>query len=145
MYAEKGEGGRSQRAVEYHLTLIHLFMPQSINSFVSPLGFCREVAQPGRASEFARMTGRRRRCRSLPMVGIILACSGDNRNRTVAGSNPALPTKNLAKNALVLGCFQLLRRYKDCSDTAFFRDFIFSFTPSANRIGCGFLWRHLRI
>src|SRR5512139_1270139 len=67
-------------------------MPKSVNSFVSLLGFVREVAQPGRALESTNKLGRRRRCRGLPTVGFILACLG-HRYRAVAGSNPALPTK----------------------------------------------------
>ncbi len=109
-------------------------MPQHINSFVSPLSFWREVAQPGRALELANALSLRRRCRSLPMVGFILACLG-HRNRAVAGSNPALPTKYLAKTAPVLSFFPLFRRYQRCSDTAFFWDFTSTFTPLANRIG----------
>ncbi len=73
-----------------------LVMPQSINSFVSLLGFVREVAQPGRALESTNMLGRWRRCRGLPMVGFILACLG-HRYRAVAGSNPALPTTKVPR------------------------------------------------
>ena len=59
-----------------------------------PYGVSREVAQPGRALELANMLSWWRRCRGLPTVGFILACAG-HRNRAVAGSNPALPTKFL--------------------------------------------------
>gem|GEM_PF-5789163 len=52
----------------------------------------REVAQPGRALEPVNSLNGRRSCRGLPTVGFILACLG-HRNRAVAGSNPALPTK----------------------------------------------------
>jgi hypothetical protein len=60
--------------------------------------FGRAVAQPGRASESTNTLSKRRRCRRPPRIfnarWTHVSLSGvQRRNRSVAGSNPARPTK----------------------------------------------------